>query len=409
MVTASDLMVPESVIREAFDLLSIQDSPQGATEFFAALSWSVICEPGDGFAGKLIDTFGAAQALSFELQRLSPQKYVSRFAEAGSDWVEMQEFGKFEQVLSDARERWGSRFSLANVAEAVKKATVAGAWFITADNRAWPYGLLDLGKHTPRGLWGRGDASLLTKAAIAIVGSRMASAYGEYATGELVGTLVNAGYCIVSGGAYGIDAMAHRASLAMGGDTVSVMAGGIDKLYPSGNAALLNEIGSSGCLITEMPPGSEPTKWRFLQRNRIIAALGQATVVVEANPKSGAVSTANRAQELGRALGAVPGHINSPGADGCHRLIREADARLITSGHDVLEMLGRAVEADRDQLPGLGALETRVNDVIGHGGANLEMICHEAGLTRSEAQIGISGLLLAGLIEQDSEGWRRKH
>lgn len=408
MVTAADLKVSESVLRGALETVGARQVQADPVEYFASLTWSVICEPGDGFAGKLIDTFGAGTALSFELQRLSPQAYVSRFAEAGSDWLEMQAFGKFEQVLSDARERWGSRFSLSNVSDAVSAAKVSKAWFITSESEEWPEGLIDLGKHSPRGLWGRGEPALLTKPAISIVGSRMASAYGEFATGELIGPLVKAGYSIVSGGAYGIDAMAHRATLALEGSAISVMAGGIDRLYPSGNAELLRTIAEVGCLITEMPPGAEPTKWRFLQRNRIIAALGLATVVVEANPKSGAVSTANRAIELGRPLGAVPGQINTPGADGCHRLIRESGAELITGAQDVLEMLGLGAESSEDALAGLGSLETRVSDVIGHGSADINRICTDGGLTRAEAQLGISGLLLAGLIEQDSKGWRRK-
>lgn len=409
MVSTGELRISESELKGLVELVSLPDETGDPVELFSALAWSVICEPGDGFAGQLIDTFGHAGALGFELNRISANNYASKFAMAGSDWLEMQSFGRFEQTLKDSRERWGSRISIRAVTEAIIAAHGCGASFINERSPHWPQGLNDLEKHQPRGLWLVGKPELLVRKSISFVGSRMASSYGELATAELIGPLVNRGFSVVSGGAYGVDSMAHRAALAMDGATVAVMAGGLDRLYPSGNAALFQQIRQFGCLVSEMPPGSAPTKWRFLQRNRLIAALGLGTVVVEANPKSGAVSTANRALELGRPLGAVPGPINSPGSDGCHRLIRESGAELITHADDILELIGHNSSWADEPLPGLGALETRVNDVIGHSGAGLEQICREGGLTKSEAQIGLSGLLLAGLVEQDSVGWHRKH
>jgi DNA processing protein len=407
MVTAADLRLSESDLNSILAPTMLPGESEDPVELFAALAWSVICEPGDGFAGQLVDTFGFATALGFELKKLPAKDYVSKFAEAGSDWVEMQAFGRFEKTLNDSRERWGARISLAAIRHAIDAASGVGAHFINQQSKHWPQRLNDLEKHKPRGLWLIGKPELLTRDAISFVGSRMASTYGEYSTGELVAPLVNGEFSVVSGGAYGVDAMAHRAALALEGDTVAVMAGGLDRLYPSGNADLFQKVAEKGCLVSEMPPGAEPTKWRFLQRNRLIAALGLATIVIEANPKSGAVSTANRALELGRPLGAVPGPINSPGSHGCHRLIRESSATLITSAEDILEMIGLAETGTQAELSGLGALETRVNDVIGHSGANMEKICHEGGLTRSEAQLGLSGLLLAGLVEHGPRGWHR--
>lgn len=409
MVTASQLRLSDAELLDLISPVTLPGDESDHVERFAALAWSVICEPGDGFAGHLVSTFGFAKALEFELDRVSALRYVSMFAEAGSDWVEMQTFGRFEQTLGESRERWGARLSIGAVRESILAAQQAGVSFINEHSSKWPQGLSDLGKHTPRGLWVSGRAELLTRQAVSFVGSRMASSYGESATGELVGPLTNRGISIISGGAYGIDAMAHRSALALRGDTIAIMAGGLDRLYPSGNAELFRQVSENGCLISEMPPGSEPTKWRFLQRNRLIAAMGLATVVVEANPKSGAVSTANRALEIGRPLGAVPGPINSAGSDGCHRLIRDSGAQLITNSEDILEMIGQLAFEQNPELPGLGALETRVNDAIGHSGATIERICHEGGLTRAEAQLGLSGLLLAGLIEQDSFGWHRVH
>jgi DNA processing protein len=409
MVNRIDLRLSEIEMHQISAPVRAADFTEDPTEHFASIAWSVVCEPGDGFAGQLISTFGAAQALDFELNRISAQEYVSKFAEVGSDWLEMQLFGKFERTLADSRQRWAPRLTLSGVVDSVQKVSSLGGWFIGRQSECWPTGFSDLGRHCPPGVWGLGLTRALSGPAVSIVGSRMATAYGEECVGELVGPLTERGYTIVSGGAYGIDAMAHRAALALDSPTVAVMAGGLDKLYPSGNLELFKSISRAGCLISEMPPGAEPTKWRFLQRNRLIAAIGRATVVVEANPRSGAVSTANRAIELGRPVGAVPGPIRSAGSDGCHRLIRDLLATLVTGADDVLELIGATAGNAEQELEGLGALETRVYDVIGFRSASLDVICSEGGLTRTEAQIGVAGLSLLGLIDQDSNRWRRKH
>lgn len=406
MVKAADLMLSNFEIDRFCAQVRLGEPLEQSIDYFASLAWSVVCEPGDAFAGQLISTFGAARSLEFEIRRTSAKEYVSHFAEAGSDWLEMQKFGRFERTLADARERWVPRLSLAKVKSAVDVMASLGGWFITEQSEQWPISVNDLGNHAPRGLWGIGtpqDSSRM----VSVVGSRVASAYGEYATGELLGPMVNRGYAVVSGGAYGIDACAHRAAVAFNGFTVAVMAGGLDYLYPSGNRDLFRLISKQGLLLSEMPPGAEPTKWRFLQRNRLIAALGQGTIVVEANARSGAVSTANRAIDLGRPLGAVPGPINSPESDGCNQLIRDLKAQLISCSDDIFEMLGDSTEAIAIEQAGLGALETRVLDVIGLSTADLARICREGGLTRAEAEIGIAGLSLLGLIQQDSSGWRR--
>jgi DNA processing protein len=384
-------------------------SDESAVDYFAALTWAVICEPGDAFAGQLISTFGAGRALALELARTDANAYVSHFAEAGSDWLEMKRFGRFEKTLAEARERWWPRLSISRVHDAIEAMEHLKGWFITERSEYWPQSLNDLADHTPRGIWGIGNLNSALPKAISVVGSRISSNYGEFATGELIGPMVSRGYAVVSGGAHGIDAHAHRSTLALGGLTVAVMAGGLDRLYPSGNRELFNEVADRGLLLSEMPPGAEPTKWRFLQRNRLIAALGDATLVIEASARSGAVSTANRAVDLGRPLGAVPGPINSPGSDGCHQLIRELKAQLITCFDDILELLGEDGLTSAAGLQGLGALETRVLDVIGAASADLARVCTEGGLTRTEAEMGIAGLSLMGLIEQDSLGWRRSH
>lgn len=401
------LMLPEAQIVSLVKPLMVSEFDTDPIEQFAALSWSIICEPGDGFAGKLIDTFGSARALSLELLKTPASEYVGLFADAGSDWLEMQEFGKFESILADSRQRWGSRMNSSNVLGAIQKVSKLGGWFVSPLSQLWPSNLDDLERHKPRGLWGFGNSRSLETESIAFVGSRITSAYGEMVTSELAGSAVASGFSVVSGGAYGIDSMAHRVALAMQGTTLAIMAGGIDRLYPSGNAQLFEQIRQVGCVISEMPPGAEPTKWRFLQRNRLIAALGSATIVVEAGERSGAASTANRAHSLGRPVGAVPGPITSPGSQGCHKLIQDSVAQLVTSGDDVLELVGISRGSQANNATGLGALEVRVFDAIGFASMTSAEISHSAGLTASEIKIALTSLQLLGMIQGDSRGWRR--
>ena len=407
MVIQSGLRIAESDLVAAISPLMLKDSQENPEDFFAAICWSLICEPGDSFAGLLISSFGAANALVLELERTSPNKYLSLLREKENSGIER--FRSFEKVAADARQRWAPRMNLRRVVEACHDMARLGGWFATSEHHAWPERLLDLEKHAPRGLWGLGERSAFDglSDSFSFVGSRISTDYGQSACADLIEPLVARGSVIVSGGAYGIDASAHRAAIATGGLTVAMMAGGLDRLYPSGNAELFGNIRKRGTLLSEMPPGAEPTKWRFLQRNRLIAALGAATVVVEANPRSGAVSTANRALELDRPVGAVPGPIGSSASDGCHQLIRAAKASLVTCAQDIMELVGSAdLHSELENL-GFGALETRVYDVIGFGVADLGEICTQAGLTKAEAEIGLASLSLLGFIELESHGWRR--
>ncbi|HEY2041852.1 MAG TPA: DNA-processing protein DprA [Jatrophihabitans sp.] len=192
----------------------------------------------------------------------------------------------------------------------------------------------------PLALWvrGSGDLSRAGVRSVAIVGGRAASNYGQHAASELGFGAAQHGIDVVSGGAYGIDAAAHRGALAAGGNTVLISAGGLDRPYPSGNKVIYDRAAESGLLISERPPGSAPHRQRFLSRNRLIAALGSATVVVEAARRSGALNTAGYARDLGRPVLAVPGPITSAMSVGCHALIQrdEQPARLITGVADML-------------------------------------------------------------------------
>lgn len=186
-----------------------------------------------------------------------------------------------------------------------------------------------------------------------MTGSRAATAYGDHVATELAADLADRERIIVAGGAYGIDRAAHVAALAAGGQTIAVLASGLDRLYPAGNQDMLERIAGVGLLLSELAPGSTPTQWRFLARNRIMGALSGATVIVEAGYRSGSLNVAARAAELGRRVGAVPGPVTSATSAGTHRLLREGIASLVTDSTDVKALLdapanrrSRAVERD---------------------------------------------------------------
>jgi DNA processing protein len=212
----------------------------------------------------------------------------------------------------------------------------------------------------PLALWVRGSMRLgeLGGRSVAIVGSRAATEYGLHVALEFGYGLAERGVTIVSGGAYGIDAAAHRGALAAAGATVAVSAGGLDRPYPAGNARLFDRIAETGVLISESPPGASPHRGRFLTRNRLIAAFARGTVVVEAARRSGAANTARHTRRLGNAVMAVPGPITSTMSAGCHDLLRQDvdPAILVDSVEAVLGIVGVVGE-------GLGTSPTTVDDV----------------------------------------------
>jgi DNA processing protein len=274
----------------------------------------------------------------------------------------------------------------------------------------WPTRLGDLGAHAPVALWTRGDPAVLSidRPTVAIVGARAATSYGEHVAAELSSELAASGVTVVSGAAYGIDGVAHRSALRVGGSTAALLAGGVDRPYPTGHSALIDSIAATGALLAETPCGTAPTKWRFLGRNRLIAALSDATVVVEAGARSGSLNTAAHAAALGRALGAVPGAVTSAASAGCHRIIREYDGVLVTGAADVRELLGLGA-SPLFELDGARTDESsRVLDALStRQSRSVAEIARRCGLSEPEVQ----GLIaLAGVsgeaVERDG-GWRR--
>jgi DNA processing protein len=225
---------------------------------------------------------------------------------------------------------------------------------------------------------------------------------------EIAGGLSDKGWCVVSGGAYGIDAAAHRAALTGATPTVAVMAGGVDRLYPAGHTDLLGAVLETGVVFSEVPVGFAPHRSRFLARNRLIAAAA-TTCVVEAAMRSGALNTVNHALEWGRVVGAVPGPVTSVSSQGCHRLIRDGLAILVTDASHVIELAGPIGPDDEVTVgEGFGGPGERAAfDAIAARGSRVEDIARGAGLGIGEAIAALAGLELEGKASQVGGVWRR--
>jgi DNA processing protein len=270
----------------------------------------------------------------------------------------------------------------------------------------------------PIALWVRGARRLdeLVDRSVAIVGSRASTAYGEHVAGELGHQLGERGWTVVSGGAFGIDAAAHRGALAAEAPTLAVLACGVDRPYPAAHGALFHRVAETGLLVSEWPPGCAPLRHRFLVRNRLIAALTRGTVVVEAAARSGAQATAQRARRLGRQVLVVPGPVTSAMSVGCHELLRdrEAEATLVASADHVIEAVGGigtdlAPPPERPTGPrdGLSDLAARVLDACPvRTGVSPERLAAIAGCGVLEVLRVLPALELADLVQWTGTGWR---
>ena len=334
---------------------------------------------------------------------------------------------KFGKALATRRLRWNRRMERTLNAEAHMAAT-CGAWLVTPADPLWPPQLNDLGPARPYGLWCRGDSRHLLDVAsapsVALVGSRDPSIYGTEATTHLAAELARRGYTVISGGAMGIDIAAHRAALTQQGSdlpTIAFMAGGLDRLYPAQNSDALNMIVDRGLIMSEVSVGNTPTRWRFLERNRLIAALARHTIVVEARWRSGALNTARHAMEIGRTLWAVPGQINSPNSVGTNRLLRDGLAQTLTEAADILEYdaaagfeLGTEHESEWDWAASSSALDElterqgRVwDDLSPRSYRGVDEIAAALGLSARDVMADLFHLGRCGLAESSGTSWRK--
>lgn len=378
-------------------------------EGFARASWTGIAEPGDRTAGELVTALGAAAALTTLVDGWPVERISAAAASAGSDLTAAE--------VDAALARWSPRLKSGVAVVALRAAVGHSVKLVLPTDAAWPPGMDDLGPHAPIALWLRGNQSTLARSnpGIALVGARAATGYGEHVTMEASAGLVDRGYTIVSGAAYGIDGMAHRAALASNGQTIAFLAGGVDRFYPSGHDALLTRIVEAGAVVSELPCGSPPTKWRFLQRNRLIAAASQATVVLEAGWRSGSLNTAGHAATLGRPIGAVPGPVTSAASVGCHRLIREFDAILVTNAAEMAELApldsasGEQEKVDATGSHGAGSALTRVIDALStRSPRSAEDVAARAGLSVADVQGQLGTLQVMGGVVESDRGWTAK-
>lgn len=359
----------------------------------ARAAWSRLTEPGDGTAATLVRALGPVQALELLASGGSPGSLVSR------------------QEFRAAVKRWKPRLDRAGTIADLSAARASGMRLLVPEDASWPTRLGDLGEHEPLALWVRGSVEALSESSLAVVGARACTGYGSQITAELTGEACAAGFTIVSGAAYGVDAVAHRTALAAGAPTIAVLAGGADRPYPAAHDQLIGRIAAEGTVCSELVPGSAPTRWRFLQRNRLIAAFSQAILVTEAGVRSGTLNTAGHGAELGRPVGAVPGPITSAASAGCHRLVREYGATLVTNGAELFELLGVSeldmlapgfdpvgASADGPQRP--PSLHVRILDALPlTGGRSLGDAARQAGVTPADAAGALAELELLGYVK----------
>lgn len=382
-------------------------------DLIGRVGWACVTEPNDHVAGALIRALGAAEAWE------ALEGYCARSFQFGNGLIieVLLESGFNEATARKACERWSRRVSQTNPIEMIRKSQLLGAEILTPDSSDWPRQLDDLGLGAPHCLWVRGavDTVAHAKYGAAIVGSRANTHYGEHVAAMLVQELCAEGRVVTSGGAFGIDAIAHRTAISTNGKTLAVSAGGVDRYYPAGNANLLRSIiESGGALCSELPIGALPMKSRFLSRNRVIAALSGATIIVEAAWRSGALSTAHHALELGRQVGAVPGSITSAQSAGSHRLLKSGLVTLVSSGSDAIELiLGSTFDGAQAPLgyttgeEGLAPGELRVIDGMSSRRAlHEEEISLNSGLVPSETLQILGSLEMRGLVKRETSGWR---
>jgi DNA processing protein len=378
-------------------------SAVSGTDRLARLSLSFLAEPGDPPLGALLGCCG-------------PAEIVAAVSSDGDPGVVLPAASRGIPGLSRAVGRWRARLGQVPSAARLAAWESSGMRLVCPGDPEWPTQLDDLGDARPVVLWLRGSADLRFAClrSVSVVGSRAASAYGSHVCTELAAALAERGITIISGGAYGIDSRAHRGALSADGVTIAVLASGLSYAYPRGHQSLFEAVAAQGLLVSECPPERAPTRPGFLIRNRVIAALSRGTVVVEAALRSGALNTARHALELCRPLMVVPGPVTSEQSAGCHELIRESGAVLVTGPRDVAELLSPV----GDEAPGLRGGPAVPRDCLDPDStAVLEALRPRAGRgpatiaaaagTDIDTTLRCLGLLAAsGYAERSEQGWR---
>ncbi|MCU1636937.1 MAG: dprA [Cryobacterium sp.] len=401
-------LAESSVLEYVRGVRAPQTAADAATTF-ASAAWSCIAEPGDGTAGFLVGRLGASTALAAVIDPGMRARLADALRDTGVDQRD-----DLAARIDQGLQRWRPRLRSSDVIVALQQAERSATKLLLPGDGLWPAAVDDLGAHAPLVLWWRGVPAAFESLtlSIALVGARAASGYGEHVAMEVAAGLADRGFAIVSGAAYGIDGMAHRSALASRGLTVAFLAGGVDRFYPSGHDSLLARIAEVGAVVSELPCGSAPTKWRFLQRNRLIAASSRATVVLEAGWRSGSLNTAGHAAAMGRPLGAVPGPVTSPTSAGCHRLIREYGAVCVTNAAEMAELVIAVGSEGAVPTPegrsGPTSDEVRVRDALSSRSARrVDDIAHRSGMAVAAVRGVLGALALDGAASERPGGWVR--
>lgn len=316
-----------------------------------------------------------------------------------------------DELVSAVETKGSERAAAEPIAIARMRTTLEAArcWACCLHDPAYPRPLRDLGREAPACLFGRGRPARLevlgADGCVTVVGSRRPSAYGREVALRLGRELGSAGITVVSGMALGIDSCAHEGALSAERPTVAVLGGGADVLHPARKRRLYAEIVERGLVLSELPPGVQPRRWTFPARNRIMAALGAMTVVVEARRRSGSLITVQLAADIGREIGAVPGRVGASSADGTNQLLRDG-AQLIRSGQDVLDSLlgpGASVQGVGEG-PALEPELLRVLELVEGGAGNLDAVARNGALAASAAAVALTRLELLGYLSVDASG-----
>jgi len=403
-----------------------QEAQPDAADRYARVALSILTDPGDEVLAALLRSAPPREVVTLVMSRhADPASVLLRSPdpdEAGdavADQPGAGEHGAVGKVAARrAIERWRRRRPEVPPPARLAVWEDAGFRFVCPGDAEWPTQLDDLGAAKPVVLWLRGPADLRFSClrSVSVVGSRAATAYGSHVATELSAELAGLGWTVISGGAFGIDACAHRGALAVGGSTVAVLASGLSFGYPKLNADLFAVIARNGVLVSECPPDRSPTRPGFLVRNRVIAALSRGTLVVEAALRSGAINTARHARELNRPVMAVPGPITSEQSAGCHELIRESSAACVTGARDVIEMIAPLDEAGAAPVrepavaadgldPVTVAVLRAVAQRTGRGPATIATIAR-VDLDTAMRCLGL--LAAAGYVERCEQGWRAR-
>ncbi|MDN5807514.1 MAG: DNA-processing protein DprA [Brevibacterium sp.] len=379
-----------------------------------------IAEPGDGLLTGLVAEVGPIAVLEL-IRAVAAGK--SSAAEAAESLSSVVTAVAGSGQLGEAIDRWAIRGEDAQGHRDLDAVDRLGGRLVIPGDGEWPAALTELGPAAPLGLWVRGEARLNTalQSAVSIVGARAASNYGTKCASDLAWDLAAKGLTIVSGGAFGIDAAAHRAVIAREGTTIAFMAGGVDRFYPAANTELFHQVLDRGAIVSETAPGMTPMRHRFLLRNRLIAASSRVTVIVEAGWRSGALNTARHALELSREVAAFPGSVYSASSTGTHRLIRLHEAQLVTSSEDVVELIGGSEptlfddgshptdhpsRVTADPIDDLAEREKICVNVLSTTKAlDVGTVAGRAGLTVPHTLSALAVLELAGLSARRESGW----